>query len=94
MKKKIAYLAVVLVVGLIFISVTLAQRPAANVDPGRHRNLAEAQHQIAEAFEKVELAQKYYKSELGGHDEKAKELLVQASKEIKEAADYVDQHHK
>ena len=94
MKQKSVYLAVLLAVGLIFMGVTLAQRPATNVDAGKHPNLAAAQHHMVEAFEKLEEAQKANKDELGGHAEKAKELLEQASREVKEAAEYADHHHK
>jgi F0F1-type ATP synthase membrane subunit b/b' len=94
MKQKTVYLAVLLAVGLIFMGVTLAQRPVTNVDPAKHANLAAAQHHMVEAFEKLEEAQKANKDELGGHAEKAKELLEQASRETKEAAEYADHHHK
>lgn len=94
MKHKSLYLVILLAVGLIFMGVTLAQRPFSDVDPAKHANLAAAQHHMAEAFEKLGEAQKEYKEQLGGHAEKAKELLEQASRETKEAAEYVDQHHK
>jgi len=94
MNHKSRCLAVVLLVGLIFVGIALAQRPATNIDPGRHANLAEAQHHIVQAFEKIDEAQKANKEELGGHAEKAKELLDQASRELKEAAEYADHNHK
>lgn len=64
-----------------------------NIDPARHPNLAEAQHHIAQAIEKVDVAQKDNHDELGGHAEKAKALLVQADRELKEAAEFADHHH-
>jgi F0F1-type ATP synthase membrane subunit b/b' len=94
MKQKSLYLTVVLLVGLIFVGITVAQRPVTNVDAARHPNLAEAQHHMVEAYEKLEAAQKGYKDELGGHADKAKQFLEQASREVKEAAEYADQHHK
>ena len=71
-------------------SVLFAQRPATNIDPNKHPNLAEAQHHIQQAFDKAEEAQKANKEELGGHAEKAKQHLVEADQELKLAAEYAD----
>jgi len=94
MKRKGLYIAFVLTIACVFAGVIFAQRPATNVDPGRHPNLAEAQQHIVAAFEKIEVAQKENKFDLGGHAEKAKELLDQASRQLKEAAEYADHHHR
>ena len=94
MKNNKEHLTVALVACLAFMGVTFAQRPETNIDPARHANLAEAQHHILQAVEKIEEAQKTNKDELGGHAEKAKQLLDQASRELKEAAEYADHHHK
>lgn len=75
-------------------SAVLAQKPAINVDDTRHPNIAAAQRHISAAWGSVDEAQRANKEELGGHAEKAKQLLDQASHELKEAADYADQHHK
>ena len=93
MKHKGVYLAVVLILCLAFIGVTLAQRPETNIDPNKHPNLAEAQHYILQAFEKIDEAQRASKDQLGGHAEKAKQLLDQASRELKEAAELANHHH-
>jgi hypothetical protein len=93
MKQKIPYLAVLLVVGLLFMGVTLAQKPVPNIDPSKNPALSEAQHHIIEAYEKTEESQKHWKDKLGGHAEKALQHLSEASRELKEAAEYVD-HHK
>jgi hypothetical protein len=69
MKQKSVYLATALIVGLAFIGVTVAQRPDTNIDPARHPNLAEAQHHILQAFEKIDEAQRANKDQLGGHAE-------------------------
>lgn len=90
MKQKSIYLAVALIVCMAFIGVTLAQRPETNIDPARHPNLAEAQHHILQAFEKIDEAQRANKDQLGGHAEKAKQLLDQASRELKEAAEFAN----
>jgi hypothetical protein len=63
-----------------------------NIDPARHPNLADAQHHIAQAMEKIDVAQKENRFDLGGHADKAKEFLVQADRELKEAAVYADHH--
>lgn len=70
----------------------LAQAPGADVDAGRHPELAEAQRHIQEAFVNVENSQEAHKDLLGGHGEKARDLLVQPSREIKAAAEYADHH--
>lgn len=93
MKKNSFYLAAVLAVCLAFLGVALAQRPETDIDPARHPNLAEAQHHILQAVEKIDAAQKSNKDQLGGHAEKAKQLLDQAAHELKEAAEYAN-HHK
>ena len=93
MKKHSFYLAAVLVMCLLLIGVTLAQRPETDIDPAKHPNLAEAQHHILQAFEKIDEAQKANKDQLGSHAEKAKQLLDQASRELKEAAEFAN-HHK
>lgn len=62
-------------------------RPAQNVNPGRHPNIAAAQRLSNQAYEKVVAAQKANEFDLGGHAQKAKELLEQANRELKEAAE-------
>ncbi len=93
MKKHGFYLVGVLVICLVFMGITLAQRPETDIDPAKHPNLAEAQHHILQAFEKIDEAQKANKDQLGSHAEKAKQLLDQASRELKEAAEFAN-HHK
>ena len=93
MKLRSLYVVAALAIALIFMGVTFAQRPEMNIDPARHANLAAAQQHIGEAFAKIEEAQRANKDELGGHAEKALELLNQANHELKEAAEFKD-HHK
>ncbi len=68
------------------------QRPVENVDSRRNPNLAEAQKLCSQAFDKLVAAQSANKDDMKGHDEKAKELLIQANNEIKEAAIIADHH--
>jgi hypothetical protein len=93
LKHEVVYLAAALILCLAFIGVTCAQRPETNIDPSKHANLAEAQHYILQAFEKIDEARRASKDQLGGHAEKAKQLLNQASRELKEAAEFAN-HHK
>jgi hypothetical protein len=71
-------------------SLMFAQGPAQNIDPNKHANLAAAQRSIAHAYEKIDAAQQANADRLGGHGEKAKQLLMQASQELKEAAEYAN----
>lgn len=64
----------------------LAVEPAQDVDSQRHGNLAAAQNLVREAFDKVSEAQAANRSHLGGHAERAKQLMLQANEEIKLAA--------
>jgi hypothetical protein len=73
--------------------VLFAQRPVENIDPHRHPNLAEAQHHLIAAYAKTEEAQKENKDELGGHAQKAKELMEAADRELKEAAEFANHRH-
>jgi hypothetical protein len=71
-------------------SMMFAQGPAQNIDPNKHSHLASAQASIAHAYQKIDAAQQSNRDRLGGHGEKAKELLVQASQELKAAAEYAN----
>lgn len=61
--------------------------PEENVSGKKHPNLAAAQKLTEEAFKKIEEAQKANEFDMAGHAQKAKELLDQANKELKEAAE-------
>ena len=56
-------------------------------DLKKHPNLAAAQKLAMQAFDKLEAAQKANEYDLGGHAQKAKDLLKQANEEIKLAAE-------
>jgi hypothetical protein len=60
--------------------------PAQNINPNRHPNLAAAQRFSAEAFDRIVAAQQANEWDMGGHAQKAKDLLVQANDELKKAA--------
>ncbi len=65
----------------------LAQRPAKNVSPGRHPNLAAAQRLSRQAYERIVAAQEANEWDLQGHAQKAKNLLDQVNNELKQAAE-------
>lgn len=69
--------------------VVLAQEPKPNISD-KFPSLQEAQHHIQQAYEKIATAQQAHHGELGGHGEKAKQLLADANHELKEAADYLE----
>jgi F0F1-type ATP synthase membrane subunit b/b' len=82
---KRALMAAVCVFGLAS-GAAFAAKPARNVSENRHPNIAAAQRLTAEAYQKIEAAQRANEFDLGGHAEKAKQLLEQANNELKEAA--------
>jgi hypothetical protein len=83
-----------LVVVLLFTGVIIAQKkPVQNVSPRRHPNLAEAQKLSVQAYQKVLAAQKANEWDLGGHAQKAKELLDQVNQELKLAAEVSNANH-
>ena len=67
--------------------IALAQRPKRNVSPARHPNLAAAQRFCTQAWEKTSAAQQANEWDMQGHAQKAKELLDQANRELKLAAE-------
>lgn len=92
MKRKKLFLSSVLAGVLVCGGVVLAQAPGVDIDPGRHANLADAQKHIQQAYQKIDEAQQANRDQLGDHAQKAKDLLLQADRELKEAAEYADHH--
>ena len=89
-KRKKLFLTGALAAVLVSGGIVLAQAPSVDINKTKNPTLAEAQEHIQQAYAKVDESQKYFKDKLGGHAEKAKELLAEANREIKAAADYVD----
>jgi len=77
---------------LVLAGVVVAQH--SNIDPAQHPSLAEAQQHIQEASKKIHEAHERDKSDLGGHAEKAIQLLDQASMEVKSASELEHTSHK
>jgi len=69
------------------VGLALAKEPAKSVNVAKHPNLAAAQKLAAQAFDKLEAAQKANEYDMDGHAQKAKELLQTANDEIKLAAE-------
>jgi hypothetical protein len=63
------------------------------ISPERHPNLSAAHDFIGQAIQKIDAAQAASKERLGGHGERAKELLRQADHELMQAALYTDHRH-
>ncbi len=79
--------------GLIAGSIAIAQNPPPeNIDPRRHEHMAKAQHHIREAWDEMSAAQVANDYDMSGHAAHAKDLLAQASREIKAAAEAANQH--
>jgi F0F1-type ATP synthase membrane subunit b/b' len=76
------------------IGLALAKGPAENVSKERHPNIAAAQKLAAQAFEKLEAAQKANEYDMDGHAQKAKDLLKQAADEMKLAAEAANKNAK
>jgi hypothetical protein len=68
-------------------------QPAQNINPHRHPNLAAAQRLSGQAYDKIVAAQQANEWDLNGHAQKAKELLDQVNRELKEAAEASNEHH-
>jgi F0F1-type ATP synthase membrane subunit b/b' len=78
--------------GLAFAAAAVVAKPVDNVSHTRHPNIAAAQHLSTQAYEKIVAAQKANEFDLGGHAQKAKDLLEQANHELKEAAETSNAH--
>jgi hypothetical protein len=66
--------------------IAIAQ-PKRNVSAARHPNIAAAQRLCEQAWQKIGAAQEANEWDMQGHAQKAKELLDQANKELKLAAE-------
>ena len=73
------------VFGVAYCGVGLAQAPVVNIGT-RHGNLRNAQEHLVQAYQYINKAQAANDDQLGGHAQKAKDLLVQADQELRMAA--------
>ncbi|MGA7241999.1 MAG: hypothetical protein WBX19_02400 [Terracidiphilus sp.] len=75
--------------------ITIAQGPPErNVNPARHPNIAAAQRLCDQAYNKISAAQEANEWDMDGHAQKAKELLDQANRELKAAAEAANHNHR
>ena len=74
-------------IGFALTATAVSAAPVQNVSAKKHPNLAAAQHLATQAYDKVVAAQKANEFDLGGHAAKAKDLLEQATRELKAAAE-------
>lgn len=91
MIKKMILVGSVVCTSLIFGCASYADQPQVDIGD-RHGNLRGAQEHILQAWRLVGDAQRDNNSHLGGHAERAKELLSQASEELRAAADFANEH--
>jgi hypothetical protein len=96
MPKKNVVLGSLLGLALLSSSLIYGQmrQPAENISARRHPNLAAAQRLCDQAFQKISEGQQANEWDMEGHAAKAKELLDQASRELKEAARAANENHK
>lgn len=75
-------------------SVAFAQfgPPRVNINPEHHGNMAAAQQSIVDAYGHINDAQQANEGQLGGHAQRAKDLLSQANEELRLAADVSNEH--
>jgi hypothetical protein len=71
----------------LIVSAAVAGPPVDNVNAHKHPNIAAAQHLSTQAYEKIVAAQQANEWDMNGHAQKAKELLDQVNRELKEAAE-------
>jgi hypothetical protein len=83
------YLTVVGIVAAAVLAADMACAgpPVQDISAKRHPNLAAAQRLSHQAWEKIQAAQAANEWDMGGHAQKAKELLDQVDVELKQAAE-------
>ncbi len=84
--------AIAVIAGTLILAAAVYAAPVRNVSRARHPNIAAAQRLAQQAFEKVVVAQRANEFDMGGHAQKAKELLEQANNELKLAAEAANEH--
>lgn len=97
MLKKISAIAVLglmtMMPGLMNAAPPVQKKPVRNISCQKHPNLCRAQKQTDNAFNSITAAQQANEFDLAGHAAKAKELLDQANKELKQAAEVSNINH-
>ena len=91
MKKPILVLVLVC---LLAAGVAIYAKPVHNVSGAKHPNLSEAQGLVDKAWNRIVAAQQANEFDMAGHAAKAKELLNEANKELKLAAEAANANKK
>lgn len=93
--KRNPLIGIVLVLAMLYTGLVFAQKkPAQNVSPKRHPNLAAAQRLTSQAFQRIIDAQNANEWDLAGHAQKAKQLLDEANEELKKSAEISNINHR
>jgi hypothetical protein len=89
------FASIVMMSGLAFVATAAMaqQQPVRDISAKRHPNLARAQKQTDAAYQSIVAAQQANEFDLGGHAQKAKDLLDQANRELKQAAEVSNANH-
>ena len=78
--------------GLFIGGMAVAQRPAENINPKRHPNLAAAQDLSRRAWQRILDAQKANEWDMEGHPQKAKNLLDEVNEQLRLAANWANRN--
>ncbi|MFZ0009507.1 MAG: hypothetical protein WAK94_14835 [Steroidobacteraceae bacterium] len=73
-------------------SAAIAQGPPVENVGKHHQNIEAAQRLTRQAWEKINAAQQANEFDMQGHAQKAKDLLDEASREMKAAAEAANKH--
>lgn len=85
--------SIVLIAGLaVAATAAFAAPPVHDVSAHRHPNIAAAQRLTDQAFHRITDAQQANEWDMDGHAAKAKDLLDQANRELKMAAEAANHH--
>jgi hypothetical protein len=89
------FASIVMMSGLAFVATAAMaqQQPVRDISGKHHPNLARAQHQVDAAYKSIVAAQQANEFDLGGHAAKAKDLLDEANRELKQAAEVSNANH-
>lgn len=80
--------------GIASSGISALAQPERNVSPGRHPNIAAAQRLTQQAFDRIVMAQQANEWDMDGHAQHAKDLLDQANRELKAAAEAANHNHR
>ncbi|MFK2931513.1 hypothetical protein [Dyella agri] len=91
--KKLAGVVLTATLSLVAVAV-FAGQPVRDVSAHRHPNIAAAQRLTDQAYQRIAAAQQANEWDMDGHAAKAKDLLDQANRELKAAAEAANHNRK